>query len=281
MPRPEHPAQTTLRFFESWTSNSTEEARLAAELLSVSNETNRRPDTSHFLIQDGILMDSETGKSVLKAIVPGVEYQVAEDLQNWASITDEGISWWISPKNNIYPCNKAMVYQKAYDLNGNRAILYSAILFDGEIENPEEYRKTLFTGPDENTILFGILSWIEKVSGQKPEKPSNSKSGQYEAAHFAQQIRAGVNPDIIIAEMQATGFLGQNPISCPRGLQPFSNYIISRTNLLIFSPTKNRPWSFNKEGTCVMCGEFTKVGPCKICEPCNDKADTETASFAV
>ncbi|KKT32299.1 MAG: hypothetical protein UW21_C0027G0001 [Candidatus Woesebacteria bacterium GW2011_GWB1_44_11b] len=103
MPRPEHPVQTTLRFFESWTSNSTEEARLAAELLSVSNETNRRPDTSHFLVQDGILMDSETGKSVLKAIVPGVEYQVAEDLQNWASITDEGISWWISPKNNIYP----------------------------------------------------------------------------------------------------------------------------------------------------------------------------------
>ena len=44
---------------------------------------------------------------------------------------------------------------------------------------------------------------------------------------------------------------------------------------------KMRNWTFDKDGICQKCGSsFGKLGPCDVCEPCNDKIDAEEMGLA-
>lgn len=204
---------TTFRFIKRW--RGTNPNRLTAELVSISKETKRRPDVYHFGIQNDLLIDPETGKPVLDFITPGVEYDIAEKLQTWAVNNDEGLAWWISPRNNKYPCEKIIIHTIAYTPDGKKAVLNSAILFDAELENPEKLRKTFFTAKDTEENLSKIIAWVEEVSGKKIGLTPPQIETRKQAEHLAKQIEIGVDPNSIIKEMGALNFLGNNPISCP------------------------------------------------------------------
>jgi hypothetical protein len=237
----ERPVDTVNRWIhEDWTVNDVSREELVTKLHSISNETNRTPDSHYYSFRNGILLDPDSGDPILKHIAPGVEYNVAEELQNRVANTDEGAFIWNSPKlYKIYPCNKSMLYQIAYNANMEKVLLYSAILYDGDIENPEDHRKTLVSAPDADETVLGLLSWIEKVSKQKQDIKETGFDRQ-QASYYADQFKSGVDPRVIMEEMQASGFLGQNPISCPTGMQSFSNYTSAGANILIFAGVKDK-----------------------------------------
>jgi hypothetical protein len=272
----ERPTDTVNRWiYEDWTVHDLSAEELTTKLHSISNETNRVADSHYYRFKDGVLIDPDTGDPILKHIAPGVEYRIAEELQNRAVNAEEGLFIWNSPKlDRVYPCNKTMLYQIAYSSNMEKVLLYSAILYDGDIEDPEEHRKTLVSAPDTEETLYGVLSWIEKVSKQKQDINKKGFDRQ-QATYFAEQFKSGVDPRIIMEEMQASGFIGQNPISCPTRMQSFSNYSSAGANILIYAGVEDeygeltfpcskghmntRPYG-KKIKYCKTCGEDVSCG---------------------
>jgi len=265
MSHAESTTNTTLRFIDSWRNQNPN--RLTAELLSLTQETNRRPDTYHFEVRNGVLTDQETGKAILDFILPGIEYGVAEKLQSWAKENDSGIAFWVSPrKHGEYPCEKIILHRIAYTLEGKKVILNSAVLFDAKLKNPESLRQKLFTTEDKEETIFKILAWLEKVSGQKTENKNNPEIIN-RAVYFAEKIQSGHSPHSIVEEMQKSGFLGQNAISCGGIIsQSFSNLVLGKSEISIMSSTES--WH---SGVCRICHASTLVGPCSICSLCEKK----------
>ncbi|MFH1863893.1 MAG: hypothetical protein ABIJ85_03235 [bacterium] len=269
----EAPEITVTRFIHTpaWESEI-DERSLAAQLISVSKETNREPDYCHFEVQNRILIDPVTQRSILPEIKRGtnlqeIEYQVAVQIQDWAVKNESGIAIWVSPRNNIYPCEKISIHKIAYTWDGTKVIQNSYILFDAVFRNPEELRKFIFTEKDTEKSIPEILTWIEQAS----KKTLNTNSSNYKetaktAMYFAQRIRSGIPPETITREMREAGFLGQNPISCPGKSTTFSNLLESRSSISIFSSTEG--WH---SGICRICHAPTLVGPCSICSPCEKK----------
>lgn len=222
----EAPTETTLRFIQNWTDDSN---RLAAELVSLNRETHREPDLYHFFVSGDVLLDPETGRPILDFVAPGLEYQIAERLQRWAAQNDAGVAYWISPRlPGIYPCNKIIIHNIAYDVNGRKVVMNSAILFEADLENPEEYRRNLFTAEDTEETFRTILNWLSKVSQQEITLNPAKEDTRTQAVYFAERIRLGIDPQLIIAEMQNSGFLGQHSISCPMRAPSFSAYVEMR-----------------------------------------------------
>lgn len=240
----EAPVETILRFIEtpSWQIEGIGAESLSAQLISVSRETNRKPDSTYFEVVDGELCDSITKESVLSVIkretpLQETEYQAAVQIQDWAATSDEGIAVWISPRfSGEYPCEKISIHQIAYKLDGTKVVLNSYILFDANLRNTEDLRRFIFTEPDSEEAIPGILSWIHAAS-RKSVNTDTADYGEVErqAAYFAGQIRAGVDPNLVVREMQEAGFLGNNPISCPGVKQSFSSVLGSRSEVFIFS----------------------------------------------
>ncbi len=227
---PESPYFTTLRFVESWRQDQT---RLKAELTSLNKETHRIPDVYHFQV-DETLIDPETERPIFDFIAPGIEYDIAKRLEKWALENDEGVAFWVSPRlEGIYPCNKIIIHTICYTLEGKKVILNSAILFDGELSNPEELRRTLFFAPDNDETFLRILNWIENISHQKIQNRHGRhdyRSVREQANYFANLIRTGYPADLVVYEMQKSGFLGPNPVSCPS----FSGFLGFRSKIHIF-----------------------------------------------
>ena len=233
----ERPEITVERFTKNWSESETDFDRLIPELISVSNETNRRPDTSHFEIKNGKLIDPDSKRAVLEFIAPGVEYDVAKEIEEWAEENKSGMAIWVSPKlKDVYPCNKALIYQIVKTPFSGKKVKYSAILFDGDISNPEDYRKTLLKFEDKDENLTEMISWIEEVSGQKLTNKSQEDLTK-QARYFAQKIKAGADKKTVIREMQSSGFLGTNSISCPGGVS-FSEYSVARGEVFIIGSEK-------------------------------------------
>lgn len=244
MSHAENPDLTTLRFIDNW--NLQNPQRLVAELVSVHKETHRKPDIYHFEVRDGLLIDPETKEPILNFIAPGIEKGIAENLQSWAIKNEEGVAYWISPRlEGVYPCNKIIIHNIAYTQEGEKIVLNSAILFDGNLENPEELRKTLFYAEDTPETFSKILTFIEEVSRQKINKvfDYNEEIVRSQAEYFARQIKMGVTPSIVVEEMQKNGFLGKNSISCRLSLenQTFSSFLDSKSLISIFTSTESSP----------------------------------------
>jgi hypothetical protein len=262
----ENPQITTSGFIDTW--RTQDHNRLVAELISVNRETERKPDVFHYDMTNGKLTDPETGRPILEFIAPGVEKVIARELEVWADSVDEGVAFWISPKlHGKYPCNKILIHNIAYGPHGGKVVLNSVVLFDGDLKNPEELRKTLFTAEDNEKTFNDILMWLESVSKQKVVNTPVSTHIVQQADYFAEQIRTGIDQRLIIEEMQESGFLGNNPISCPTRNQTFSSFTVSRAKVEISteSITTTETWT---NDTCRVCNKFTMVGPCKICKPC-------------
>lgn len=206
---------TASRFIYDWNTKNTDPSRLVEELFSLANETNRRPDTYVFNAEDG-LIDPATGKSIFEFIQPGLEYRVAENLQKWAMENDEGLAFWISPKlAGVYPCNKIIIHQIAYTLAGEKVVLNSAILFDGDIENPEEVRGVLVEEEDNDENLQNILLWIKQFTDEDVGFREMDDDARELAEYFARKIKEGVEPRVVVEEMKKIGFLGEHAVSCP------------------------------------------------------------------
>ncbi len=209
----ESPKDTVTRFSKSWSSQNPES--LLAELVSISKETNRKPDNYFFFVRNNTLIDPNTNNAVLDFVEEGVEKNVARDLQEWASKTEEGIALWISPKEeNIYPCPKVIIHRIAYNQGGEKIVLNSAILFEAEIENPEYKRKTLYILPDKELNIYKILNWVERKSGQETNLEPKTDLTYSKAIYYRNQIQIGIPIHLVIDDMQRNGFLGEKSISC-------------------------------------------------------------------
>jgi len=270
--RIENPAITTSRFIPLW--EGKHPSRITAEMVSVSQETNRRPDTYHFEFNEkGQLIDPETKEPILDIILPGVEYEIAEKLQTWGNSNSEGLAYWISPPSDSrkYPCAKIIVHRIAYmpkDGEMKKAILNSAILFDAELESPEELRKTFLTTQDSEEEMQNILTWVEKVSKKKINTETNQQQTREQAENFTKMVIAGINHRTIIEEMQRLGFLGQHSISCAGGVSTFTNVVLNNSSLLVE----------NKRILCCTCPYCNKQVEAEIyggkihCPKCNAEA---------
>ena len=237
----ENPTITTERFIGTWTSTQTNNGRLVAELVSVAQETNRRPDIYSFKVQSGLLLDPETGRPVLDFIAPGVEYDIAEELQIWADENNQGLAFWISPKlDGVYPCNKVLIHQLEVAPDGSKSIYNTAILFDGKLEDPKTLRQTLFTRPDYEETIADIFSWIESVSKTSINNSPVQQTTYEQAIIYADQIQSGVDPRMIIENMRVSGFLGEHSISCPNDKQSFSEFTGDRANTINLSGAENQ-----------------------------------------
>jgi len=225
----EAPRKTIDRFSQSWT--KTNPNSLLSEFVSISKETNREPDSYHFIVGENSLIDPDTSRPILNFITEGIEKDIARKLQKWALENDEGIALWESPRQEgVYPCPKIIIHRIAYDQSGQKVVLNSAILFDPEIKNPDYKRKTLYILPDSEDNIFKILNWVKRVSTEKANFEGSGKTAYSQAQYFAEQIRMGIPSQTVINAMQRTGFLGQSSISCPT----FSGLVDNRANIVVF-----------------------------------------------
>jgi len=262
----ETPERTVLRFSESW-SEQISSNRLIANFISLNKETNREPDTYYFWVENGALIDPETGKPILDSVLPGVEMDVAKELQTWSNKNEEGLAFWISPSlEDSYPCAKVILHRIAYTFDRRKAVLNSVILFDAEFEKPELLRKTLFTQADTEENISNILAWVIEKSNTQISDPQNEVEVRRQAVYFAEMFQRGMSREYIIEEMRRTGFLGENSISCAGGTTSFSNLIDSRASIFLLGDGQG--WH---DGSCRICGISTWVGPCNICQPCASK----------
>lgn len=253
-------------FVRSWRLNPT---RIEPEIISLSNETNRRPDKYFLeLLDTGQLIDPETRQPVkieTQSYLGKKEFEIFGKLQSAAQTFEEGNFIWVSPEYpGKYPCTKIIFHQIVYKPNGEKALLCSALLCDldsAEIleiadhldhqkhKDVEELRSKLFFTDEEK-----LTSLWEKLSKfQNPKLSSWSKSV---IQCFAERIRSGDNPFAIVQEMARAGIIGEHSISCAAGqTSTFSELIVDRT--------------IAHEGgnICRKCGTTTGVA-CGWCKKC-------------
>lgn len=271
MSRVEAPEITVLRSFDTW-SEQINSNRLISNLISVNKETNRQPDNYLFWVENGILIDPESGRPVLDFILPGVEKEVAEKLQAWAGRNEKGLAFWISPAlEGVYPCSKVILHRISRTSGGKKVLQNSAVLFDADFDSPELLRQTLFTQEDTEENISNILQWITEKSGQSIELSNNEGDGdeallRKRALYYAEMFQRGVSRGDIVEEMLRTGFLGRNSISCPGGITSFSDLTVLRASIFLFNEVQG--WHY---GVCRLCGRHTLVGPCGICRSCQSK----------
>ena len=166
----------------------------------------------------------------------------------------------------VYPCPKIIIHRIAYNQRQEKIVLNSAILFEAEIINPEYKRKTLYTLSDNEINISKILSWIKRISNKTVDTCPNPTSFS-KAIYYRDQVISGMSPYAVIEEMQRSGFLGENTISCPTG-STNSNNNYSNTTIGLEYNIDVIGWH---SGTCRVCGGSTWVGPCNICKPCESK----------
>src|SRR5260221_1066357 len=226
----ENPALTTKRFISSWRSLNVDPNRLAEELLSVSDETNRRLNDFQLIVKDGELVDPATSKVIdfqRTTELEKKEGKVWDTLKAWASNSEEGSAVWTSPQlEGVYPCDKVAYYQIAYTFGfpPQKVLVSTAILLDGpKGKFSEDFRdKLIIKDPG-----FNLTDLLEEL-GQKENEKSHTPS-QEKINYFVNKIKNGDDANSIVAEMQSAGELGSHSLSCPTSS---SGALISRARIL-------------------------------------------------
>ena len=230
----EQNVETTIQFIQIWRENP---ERIQPELVSLNKETTGKPDTYHFLIEGGILIDPETGQPVEKFIdtttpLGRIEADIAKKLGRWGEENEEGLAFWISPPYpGRYPRSKLILHRIAYTWEGAKVLDNSAILFDAPekeilalvptgINNLENLRKVLFVGEDKEEIILEMEAKLKKYFVE-PTQDLDEEELASRAEYYQELILRGVDPETIARQMQKTGFLGENSISCPPTFSEF------------------------------------------------------------
>jgi hypothetical protein len=229
----ERPETITQRFIRHWQERTREPIdpnRLRAELVSVAQETNRRPDTYYFVVSKNGLIDPETGQPILNFIAPGIEYNIAKNLQDWAIQEESGTAYWVSPKlDKVYPCNKLIIHEIVKG-DAYKKVLNTAILFDGEINDPEILRNTLVTNLNSYEDLEQLIDFVVRTANNNADSISLQKSAEY----YAEQILSGADPADVVRQMKINGFIGDNAISCPN-MQLYGSYVSGKSEVFVVS----------------------------------------------
>jgi hypothetical protein len=216
--------------------------RLVPELVSISNETNGRPDPFNIIVSKDGLRDPITGRLVREIIdrqspLGKIEARFLDGMEALAPEKDEGVFVWISPphpKRSQY--SKVVFYRIVYALDGQKvtddlSILFGAntsqaIKIASEISgksfiDSEDLRGTpLFFEDDEETIqkVLELISYYPL-----PFNDSDENDTQKKAEMYAVMIKNGVPARLIVEHMQKTRFLGEIPIGC---LPTFMEYTL-------------------------------------------------------
>lgn len=159
-----------------------------------------------------------------------------------------------------------ILHRISYTFDGKKAIQNSVILFNADFENPELLRQTFFTQADTEENISNILQWVAEKSKQRIELPGDELAARKQSIYYVEMFQRGVPREYIVEDMRRTGFLGENPISCPGVSTSFSNLIDSRASISLVSEVQG--WH---DGMCRVCGNHTWVGPCSICKICESK----------
>lgn len=241
--------EVAYQFITTW--RDKDPARLGAELTSFSNESNRRPDSYHFEVSEGVLIDPHTKRPIADFIeketpLGKLEVGVAEKLGDWARNSESGVAFWISPPfEKRYPCSKVIISKIAYAWSGQKILLNSAILFDanekdclsiapgGNIKDPEKLRETLFLAKDDEEAILEMLEKVNRYTKQKREN-INTKN---ESVFFARMISDGFSAKRIVDEMHQSGFLGNFDPSCTSQKPTFSEYMVANSSITNSSET--------------------------------------------
>ena len=224
--------EIALQFISSWKQNL---QRLEPELVSFSNETNRKPDTFSYVVSTEGLIDPITGRLIkdvvdTKTALGRSEARFLSKTERIISERDEGmVVWFSSPYLERYPCSKVIFYKIAYNWDGQKVTNNSAILFDASSEetlqiamevtgerfmDTETLRETALYFQESEPTTSRILELLSKQSGVK-EYAFSATATMSQADRFASMIRAGKPTYEIAEEMWRTGFIGNYSISCP------------------------------------------------------------------
>ncbi|HSX48974.1 MAG TPA: hypothetical protein VLE44_01830 [Candidatus Saccharimonadales bacterium] len=270
----EHASVTTKRFIRSWQTSGIDPKRLAEELVSVSDETNRRLNKFHLIAKDGELIDPSTNKIISferHTNLEKKEGKVWDDLKNWANNSEEGSAIWTSPQlEGIYPCDKVVYYQIAYtfEFPPQKIILSTAILLDTPKGHFDENLRDQIIIKDGNFTLNSLLEMLGKSENSSKQIPSQEKIN-----FFVNRIKRGEDINSIVKDMQNMGILGNYSISCPATLR----HVLTRNSTILdFSSKTDRYGSLEFEcphcrqtntreygklmSYCQHCGENVKCG---------------------
>jgi hypothetical protein len=148
------------------------------------------------------------------------------ELQNWFLTSDEGLAIGISPKGGKFkhPDNQLQIYRIAYEwitndqgqITDQKKVLFCAFhQFDYDFANPEEIRRFIFPQADSEEAVIEIIKWLKTVSKKKVEDSlTNYGHNTKLAYHYANQLKNGIDPNVVFNQMKQNDFLGNNPIGC-------------------------------------------------------------------
>ena len=274
-------AETFLKFAKDpkWIGSS--ESVLAGDLFSMHNESNLLLNPDYYEEKNGRLWHRKRG--FLKGSASnasGVEESVIDQLEDWFKNHNSGLAVQISPRMEPngthpgYPEEQITIYRIAYtwptpeDPIQKKILFFTSHQFKAKFRNPEDLRKFIFTEDDKEESVFEILAWLKNISQKRVETSLHGvEEGKVQAQYFARQITSGVPLYQVAAEMQRTGFLGENPIGCG-GVTQTPAFSYSENTTPNFDYNQTESWH---SGTCRVCGSVTWVGPCSICKPCESK----------
>lgn len=244
----QNPVDTAANFNQTW--RGQHHKRLEAELLSIAKETKREPDIYHFLVKEDLLIEPETERPIKDFIAPGIELEIANELERWATENESGAAYWLSPRiKGLYPCDKIILHEIKNSPEG-KTVKNTAILFDADLPNPERLRSQLIVLEDENA-LSELVNWIQLITGKGVQEIDPTTLAYYKekSSWYARQIIQGAHPKELARQMKEDGFLGDNPVSCTRR----GSYIESRsTTIAVGNPLVNSEFR-SKTFTCPRC----------------------------
>lgn len=216
--RVESPQETFSRFTtQGWLQESP--SVLAADFASSSNETHRNWDPFYYEVREGRLFDPVRKKYVEETDGGDpIQKSVNAQIEEWVLSSEEGIAVHFSPRGGRwkYPDDQIEIYRITYEYPSmDKKVFCSFHQFDGKLTNREDLRKYIFTEKDSEEAIFALISWVESKSTQKLElNIANVLARKEQAFFYAEQIANGINPNAVFAQMNESGFLGNNPIGC-------------------------------------------------------------------
>ncbi|MEK7470485.1 MAG: hypothetical protein AAB622_00555 [Patescibacteria group bacterium] len=234
----EAPERTLVRIAEdkNWLSQPLNV--LSRDLQTCGNESNRTWDSFFYEDRNGILFDPIRNEPIIGADGGDkAQETVNESLQNWFTENDSGIAIRISAKGGMwrYPDNQLEIYRISYKFGSKqKALLCAFHQYDGQIDNPEEMRSSLFTKEDSDKPIFEIIDWAKKISRTEIKyHADNSPEKEEKSRNYAESLKSGVKPVVVFDQMKQSKFLGNNPIGCPPGMFGTASEILGGKSIIM------------------------------------------------
>jgi len=215
--------------------------RLVPELVSLSNETNGRPDPFSLVVSKEGVIDPETGRLVREIIdrespLGKIEAKVLDSIDVLAPEKDRGVFVWVSPPHpRRSQFSKVVFYRIDYFSDGQKVLDNLAVRFGANTSqtmelaseisgkgfvDSENLRGTPFFFDDDEAIIQKVVNLISHYP--LPITDSDDREVQKQAQIYAKMIKSGAPEGLIVEHMQMSGFLGENPLDCPPNFMEYT-----------------------------------------------------------